>query len=132
VTAGRQAGERPGRSADRVSLPHTIPVPFALLPWFLAAASIFPPSSMLGDAFAALFVADITRCFRSIGSGDSRTPFDESIEGCSGPPGESTYSGAHGRDPANPNRLDRVTTMVLGAGAVFLVVALVVTFLQTS
>jgi hypothetical protein len=33
VTAGRQAGERPGRSADRVSLPHTLDLPKPSTNW---------------------------------------------------------------------------------------------------
>jgi hypothetical protein len=109
-----------------------IRVPFALLPWFLAAASIFPPSSMLGDACAALFVADITvvsvQLVRATHGLFSMNP----LRGTQARQVNRLILGLMAGTPANPNRLDRVTTMVLGAGAVFLVVALVVTFLQTS
>jgi hypothetical protein len=110
-----------------------IRLPFALLPWFLAAASIFPPSSKLGDAFAALFVADITvysvQLIRATHGLFSMNPLkalpqDRQVN--------RLILGLTAGTPANPSRLDRVTTTVLGAGAVFLVVALVVMFLRTS
>ena len=109
-----------------------IRAPFALLPWFLAAAAVFPPNSSLGDAFAALFVADITvysvQLIRATHGLFSMNPLKALPQA-----GQMNrlISGLMVRTPASPSRLDQVTTTVLLAGSVFLAIALVVTFLRT-
>jgi hypothetical protein len=110
-----------------------IRVPFALLPWFLAAAALFPPSSKLGDGFAALFVADIAvysvQLIRATHGLFSMNPLKALPQARQV---NRLILGLMAGTSASPSRLDRVTTTVLGAGAVFLLVALVVTFLRTS
>jgi len=110
-----------------------IRIPFALLPWFLAPTALFPPGSKPGDAFAALFVADITvfsvQLIRATHGLFSMNPLKALPQA-----GQVNrlILGLMVRTPASPSRLDRVTKPVLLVGLVFLVVAFVVAFLRTS
>jgi hypothetical protein len=109
-----------------------IRVPFALLPWFLAPAFLFPPSSKPGSAFAALFAVDITvygvQLVRATHGLFSMNPLKALPQARQM---NRLISGLMIRTPPSPSRLDQVTTTILLAGAVFLAIALVVTFLRT-